>query len=147
MEEMTASPHNALAHASFFIATSRWHTSYCYGKNETQSGLQHSQARRQRRNRWRRVVINGPRSTTPPSRGWQSMHCIGAIKNYVRAIEGHRCTKIYEIYLYFNEINLSHYLAPLERDILLLAWGCSSFDSSRSHNLPVCVVCPLFFRP
>ena len=95
---------------------------------------------------WRRVV-NGPRSTTPPSRGWQSMHCIGAIKNYVRAIEGHRCTKIYEIYLYFNEINLSHYLAPLERDILLLAWGCSSFDSSRSHNLPVCVVCPLFFRP
>ena len=27
------------------------------------------------------------RSTTPPRRGWQSMHWSGVIKNYVRALE------------------------------------------------------------
>ena len=29
-----------------------------------------------------------PRSTTPPRRGWQSMHWSGVIKNYARALEG-----------------------------------------------------------
>ena len=31
---------------------------------------------------------NGPRSTTPPRRGWQSMHWSGVTKNYARAVEG-----------------------------------------------------------
>ena len=30
---------------------------------------------------------NGPRSTTPPRRGWQSMHWSGVAKNYARAVE------------------------------------------------------------
>ena len=29
-----------------------------------------------------------PRSTTPPSREWQSMHWSGVTKNYARAVEG-----------------------------------------------------------
>ena len=28
-----------------------------------------------------------PRSTTPPRRGWQSLHWSGVIKNYARALE------------------------------------------------------------
>ena len=31
---------------------------------------------------------NGPRSTTPPRRGWQSMHWSGVTKNYAGAVEG-----------------------------------------------------------
>ena len=31
---------------------------------------------------------NGPRSTTPPRRGWQSMHWSGVAKDYARAAEG-----------------------------------------------------------
>ena len=30
---------------------------------------------------------NGPRSTTPPRRGWQSLHWSGVTKSYVIAVE------------------------------------------------------------
>ena len=30
---------------------------------------------------------NGPTSTTPPRRGWQSMHWSGVAKDYARAVE------------------------------------------------------------
>ena len=48
---------------------------------------------------------NGPRSTTPPRRGWQSMHWSGVAKNYAGAVE-----EISSQMLTWGGARRSHYL-------------------------------------
>ena len=37
---------------------------------------------------------NWPRSTTPPRRGWQSMHWSGSVKHYARVLEGNTSSSV-----------------------------------------------------
>ena len=81
MEEMAASPEKLLAKPSTTTTTSRGTRGY-NGKmghrdcNSSKEGAAESVAL----GKW-------PRSTTPPRRGWQSVHLSGVIKNHVRAVE------------------------------------------------------------